>query len=100
MTCRSAHTIKEQKKDGTQHIRNKQTNARVSSRNQQGCNILRPEPIKEESKAIHHQWVDNYSFVSKIRLGLSGKSVGTVCFHSFLYIFQTSLTYYNSVILE
>ena len=35
----------------------------------------------------------------KVR-GLSGKFVDTACFHSFLYMFQTSLTYYNSVTPE
>ena len=29
--------------------------------------------------------------------GLSGTFVDTACFHCFLYIFQTSFTYYNSV---
>ena len=32
--------------------------------------------------------------------GLFGKVVDTACFHSFLYIFQTSLIYYNSVTPE
>ena len=32
--------------------------------------------------------------------GLSGKFIDTACFHCFLYIFQTSFTYYNSVTQE
>ena len=32
--------------------------------------------------------------------GLSGNFVDMACFHSFLYIFQTRLTYYDSVTPE